>query len=155
MRFWSSYLQGWKKFADFDGYATRKEFWCFSGVNYAVLFLTPVILSIGAEITNQPVPIYYIGLLYTIMSLVLLLPTMAVGIRRMHDIGRSGWWFGIAYLLPLLKRLLDSIFIYHLSPKIYVYVKLALAVTLFWIPVIFVLILCCFKSKSIIQPIEK
>ncbi|CAB0005271.1 unnamed protein product, partial [Nesidiocoris tenuis] len=75
------------------------------------------------------------------MSLVLLLPTLALGIRRMHDIGRTGWWFGIAYLLPLLNRLLSVIAINYASPSAYVYINLTLSVVLFWAPVILVITL--------------
>lgn len=149
MGFWASYLQGWKKFVDFNGRATRKEFWSFSGINYAILFLTPVVLGGIAGLTGSAAPIFYVVLVYIIMSLVLLLPTLAVGIRRMHDINRSGWWFGIIYLLPLLNRLLNAIVLQYASPSVYVYTKLFLAVALFWIPVIFVLVLCSLKSKEI------
>lgn len=154
MSFWNSYLQGWKKFVDFEGRATRKEFWCFFTVNCAVLILTPLTMIVVGEMTYQPVSSFYIILIYIVISLILLLPSMAVGIRRMHDIGRSGWWFGMTYLLPLLNRLLDYIFTYNLSPQTYTYVSQIFAVILVWIPTIFVLILCCFKSKDIVQPIK-
>ncbi len=149
MGFWASYLQGWKKGLVFNGRATRKEFWAFVSINYAVLLLTPVVIGIRAGLAQQEPPMFYIGLIYTVMSLVLLLPTLAVGIRRMHDIGRTGWWFGIAYLLPLLNRLLSVIAINYASPSAYVYINMTLSVVLFWVPVILVITLCCFKSKNI------
>ncbi len=102
-----------------------------------------------AGLTGSAAPIFYVALVYIIMSIVLLLPTLAVGIRRMHDINRSGWWFGIIYLLPLLNSLLNAIVFQYASPSVYVYTKLFLAVALFWIPVIFVLALCSLKSKEI------
>ena len=64
------------KYATFSGRASRPEFWWF--------FLFQILLSIGASMFSE--------LLSGLVSLALLLPALAVGARRLHDIGRTGWW---------------------------------------------------------------
>lgn len=64
------------KYATFAGRASRSEFWWF--------FLFQLLVSIAASMLGDVVN----GL----VNLALLLPALAVGTRRLHDIGRSGWW---------------------------------------------------------------
>ena len=64
------------KYATFSGRASRPEFWWF--------FLFQILVSIAASMLGDVVA----GL----VSLALLLPALAVGARRLHDIGKSGWW---------------------------------------------------------------
>ena len=78
------------QFASFGGRAPRSEFWWF--------FLFQVLVMIVSAMVNN--------LLYMIVALVMLLPALAVGTRRLHDVGRSGWWqllmlTGIGYLVLL------------------------------------------------------
>lgn len=70
-----------QKYVKFDGRASRSEFWWFTLFSFivsAVLYLVDGVLGID--------------LLRNIYSLAVLLPTLAVGARRLHDIGKSGWW---------------------------------------------------------------
>ena len=67
-----------KKYATFSGTASRSEYWWF------VLFY--VVLLVVAKLTGSQA-------LYGLVSLALLLPTLAVAVRRHHDAGRSGWWW--------------------------------------------------------------
>ena len=81
------YLAPWKKYAVFTGRARRKEFWLFNLGNLIialVLILSEGLFGIAAE-TDESV----LGLLFQLASLV---PTIAVGVRRMHDTDHSGWW---------------------------------------------------------------
>jgi uncharacterized membrane protein YhaH (DUF805 family) len=64
------------KYADFNGRATRTEYWWF--------FLAVLLGSAVALIVSYR--------LYVLFSLVTLLPMIAVGARRLHDTNRSGWW---------------------------------------------------------------
>ena len=68
------------RYATFSGRASRPEFWWF--------FLFQILVSIAASMLGDVVG----GL----VSLALLLPALAVGTRRLHDIGKSGWWQLIA-----------------------------------------------------------
>lgn len=84
------YLDVLKKYADFKGRARRKEYWMFVLFN---VIISIVISSVGALI-EMPL----LGNLY---SLAVLLPGLAVGVRRLHDINKSGWYILIA-LIPLI-----------------------------------------------------
>ena len=74
-----------QKFADFTGRARRSEYWWF------FLFQVAVIVVLSLIYTH----------LGTIASLALLVPGLAAGARRLHDIGKSGWWMLIG-LIPLI-----------------------------------------------------
>jgi uncharacterized membrane protein YhaH (DUF805 family) len=69
------------KYADFTGRARRSEFWWF--------YLAYVIASIVASIIDQA---FGFPILSLLLALGLLVPTLAVGARRLHDTGKSGWW---------------------------------------------------------------
>lgn len=105
--FWDCYWTGWKKTFVFQGSASRKEFWSFVLGN--TLFLVAIIAAIiwwflsqrdgfGAFLVIE----FFFPPGFLILFLVLLLPTLAVGIRRMHDIGYSEWWFGGMMILNTL-----------------------------------------------------
>lgn len=78
-----------RKYVDFSGRAARPEFWWF--------FLFQVIALVLARIIGG-------GVLYGIVALALLLPGLAVGARRLHDIDKSGW-FLLLGLIPLIGAL--------------------------------------------------
>lgn len=83
-----------EKYATFSGRATRSEYW------YVVLFgylLALLIVFLGMIIDS---PELIIGL-STVLSLILLVPGLAVCIRRLHDTGRSGWWY-LLVLIPYI-----------------------------------------------------
>lgn len=78
------------QYASFSGRATRPEFWWF--------FLFQILALVVTSMLGD--------LAYSIAALLLLLPALAVGARRLHDVGRSGWWqlltlTGIGYLVLL------------------------------------------------------
>jgi len=92
-----------KKYADFDGRATRSEFWYYT-LFYAVIAIALATIDqyVLNPILGMPVNIAANGgLLQIIFALALVIPSLAVGIRRLHDIGKSGWWTLVA-LVPLL-----------------------------------------------------
>ena len=89
------YLEVLKKYVVFDGRAHRTEFWMFVLVNLVIsILLTIVDVAIGTYEAGG-------GLLSGIYSLAVLLPSLAVGARRLHDIGRSGWWLLLG-LIPIV-----------------------------------------------------
>ncbi|MDD9884825.1 MAG: DUF805 domain-containing protein [Gammaproteobacteria bacterium] len=80
-----------RKYADFSGRATRAEYWWF------VLFVVLVSLGLGVIDCSVlgsgcDIDTFGYGALSWLWILAILLPDLAVGARRLHDIGRSGWW---------------------------------------------------------------
>ncbi len=91
-----------KKYAEFEGRSRRKEYWMF------VLLLVAVMAVIaGVEaMTGLAATIGPYGPLTALFLLATLAPSLAVGARRLHDTGRSGWWLLIGYGPFLLAQVL-------------------------------------------------
>jgi uncharacterized membrane protein YhaH (DUF805 family) len=87
-----------EKYATFSGRARRSELWWFVLFSIIVSAILSVLdgLLFGTAPDGQPVSI-----LNALYSLAVLLPSIAVGARRLHDTGRSGWWLLLA-LIPVL-----------------------------------------------------
>ncbi len=94
MGFAEAVQSGFSNYVNFSGRASRSAYW------YWVLF--QIVLSIAASIIDSMVS--GVGILNAIVGLGLLLPSLAVGIRRLHDVGKSGWNFLWA-LIPILGGL--------------------------------------------------
>lgn len=93
----SWYLQALKRWSDFNGRSRRKEYWMFLLFNVIVSIVLGIIdMLIGTYSMNTGV-----GVLSGVYMLVVLIPGIAVTIRRLHDTGRSGWWILIA-LVPII-----------------------------------------------------
>lgn len=93
----SWYIAVLKAYAEFGGRAGRAEYW------YFVLFniLVSIGLSVALGLLGAMAGSDALGSLSGLYSLAVLVPSVAVGVRRLHDTGRSGWWMLIA-LVPIL-----------------------------------------------------
>ena len=99
------YLEVLKKYAVFSGRARRKEYWFFVLFNIIIaLALTFIDFSTGLYDVESE-----IGLLSSLYSLAVLVPSIAVTIRRLHDTGRTGWWFLIAFV-PIIGAIVLLVF---------------------------------------------
>ena len=78
-----------KKYAVFEGRARRKEFWYF--VLFYIIF--SLVLGIVDALAGTQVPTIGIGLISIIYGIAMLVPSVSVSVRRLHDTGRSGWWW--------------------------------------------------------------
>lgn len=87
-----------KKSFVWEGRASRAEFWWFE--------LAQVLILVAAAIIDQ---IIGTGVLYIIAAIALILPAIAVLVRRLHDTDRTGWWFWI-YLLPVIGLIVILVF---------------------------------------------
>ena len=101
----SWYLEVWKKYAVFGGRARRKEYWMFFLIN---LIISVVLIAIDNLIGTFS-PQASVGLLESIYSLAVLIPSLAVTVRRLHDTGRTGWWILIG-LIPVIGGIVLLIF---------------------------------------------
>ena len=86
-----------RNYAKFDGRARRSEYWYFMLFNF-IIFAT---ILIAIEI------IVDLNFLYDIYSLAIIVPSIAVAIRRMHDVGKSGW-YGLIPFYNLYLAVQDS-----------------------------------------------
>jgi uncharacterized membrane protein YhaH (DUF805 family) len=109
------YIKVLKKYAVFSGRARRKEYWWFFLFNFIfILVLDGIDLFIIApHIHGLILPIVYritiISSLTVIYELAVIVPSIAVGVRRLHDTNRSGWWYFIG-LVPLVGSIILIIF---------------------------------------------
>ena len=100
----NSYLEVLRKYAVFGGRARRTEYWMFALVNVVVsMVLTFVDTSLGMTVS------YGVGTLSSLYALAVLIPSLAVSVRRLHDTGRSGWWWLIS-LVPFIGVIVLLIF---------------------------------------------
>lgn len=98
------YFEVLKKYADFSGRARRKEYWVFTlfSVTFSLLLgFADVALGFSRDGGTGP-----LGAVY---SLAVLIPSLAVTVRRLHDTGRSGWWILIG-LIPCVGFIILIIF---------------------------------------------
>ena len=85
------YFEVLKKYAVFDGRAHRTEFWLFFLFSFIISFFLGVIVGLVGSL-------WFITTLY---ALAVLIPGLAVSVRRLHDTNRSGWWI-LTGLVPIL-----------------------------------------------------
>lgn len=92
------YLKVLQNYAVFEGRARRKEYWMFVLINLIV----SIIIGQLDQLLGTYDPASGVNYLGTIYSLAVLLPSIAVGVRRMHDVGKSGWFL----LIPIYNLIL-------------------------------------------------
>lgn len=94
MNWW---VEALKKYAVFRGRARRKEYWFFLLFGMILAIIAAILDNVlGIAIEGQVYgPIYYL------LCLALFFPGLAVSVRRLHDVGKSGWFFFIA-LIPIV-----------------------------------------------------
>jgi len=101
----SWYLEALKKYAVFSGRARRMEYWYFVLFNLVVY----IVLSLIDTLLGTYNIVSGVGLLSGIYSLAVLIPTLAVMVRRLHDIDRTGWWI-LINLIPLIGTIVLLVF---------------------------------------------
>lgn len=99
------YVEVLKKYAVFNGRARRKEYWYFILFNLIASFVFGFIDGIIGTFSLEA----GIGLLGGLYTLAVLIPSIAVSVRRLHDTDRSGWWLLIA-LIPLIGAIVLIVF---------------------------------------------
>lgn len=98
------YLHVLRNYATFSGRARRKEFWMFALFNFIIAMVLTIIgmVAFGSNSGASK-------LLADLYELAVLVPSLAVSVRRLHDTGRSGWWLLIA-LVPFVGAIVLLIF---------------------------------------------
>lgn len=93
------FLSALKKYADFSGRARRKEYWMF------ILFY--FIIYITLAIVDSLIGTMFLALIFVLAMLV---PSISIAARRLHDTGRTGWWQLIS-LIPLIGAIVLIVFL--------------------------------------------
>jgi len=94
-----------KKYADFSGRAPRAEYWWF----YLLMIIGYVIATIIDSTLGLTGSVGPYGIVMAVFALAMLIPSIAAGIRRLHDTDRSGWWLLIG-LIPLVGAIVLIVF---------------------------------------------
>jgi uncharacterized membrane protein YhaH (DUF805 family) len=97
------YMNAMRRYFEFSGRSSRSEFWFF------VLFML-IVLVIASIIDQFVLGSEGPGILYFILAIVHLIPAIAVSVRRLHDIDRTGLWVLLFWLAPLVVFLIAMIF---------------------------------------------
>lgn len=88
------YLKVIKQYADFKGRARRKEYWMFVLFNTLFAIIAAILDSL-LGINFEPIPY---GPIYLLYFLFIIIPSISLAVRRLHDIGKSGWMFLICFI---------------------------------------------------------
>ena len=90
-----------KKYADFKGRARRKEYWMWTLYYTLILLFAMVldnVLGLNFELLGQDLGY---GWLYVTIGITHLIPGLGIVVRRLHDVGKSGWFY-LIILIPLI-----------------------------------------------------
>lgn len=104
MSFTEAVKTGFQKYAVFSGRARPSEYWWWVLFNVLVFVVLAIVLPAGGGTESGA------EALIGVASLALLLPSLAVTVRRLHDTGRSGWWWFIT-LIPLVGPIVLIVFL--------------------------------------------
>jgi len=99
------FITALKKYAVFSGRSRRSEYW------YFILFYIIIYIALGFvdRATGTFDSKSGIGLLTAVFALGLLIPSLSVSVRRLHDTDRSGWWLFIGFI-PLIGAIVLIVF---------------------------------------------
>jgi uncharacterized membrane protein YhaH (DUF805 family) len=115
------YLKVMKQNEIFTGRAQRAEYWYFV-LFYAIVYIVLMVVDVALGLYNIESGF---GVLSGIWALIHIVPGIGVAVRRLHDIGKSGWWY-LLVLIPLVGIFIILIFLakdsvnnnqYGISPK--------------------------------------
>jgi uncharacterized membrane protein YhaH (DUF805 family) len=94
MNFLEALASGFRNYVTFSGRAARSEYWYWALFIFILMIVTGILdkaMFPDSESSQGPIT--------AVASVVTLLPSLAVGVRRLHDIDRSGWWYLIVFTI--------------------------------------------------------
>ncbi|MDY0929060.1 DUF805 domain-containing protein [Enterobacter sp. CFBP8995] len=149
------YISGWRNTFDYKGHASRKEFWVFILVNLMFFNLYSAITGMlkltGSGIVDV---LLFLSMGFSLQLLfisILIIPVMSLGVRRVHDIGRSGWWFSslllsnifiIPVFLGVLVNSIANLYSWDVALPISIWASLVLNLSV----IFYLTYLCCKPS---------
>ncbi len=103
------YVKVLKQYADFEGRARRKEYWMFTLVHLIIYMgLFTLATAVGGTSPDSGLGLALMGLM-GLYLLAVFVPSLAVGVRRLHDTNRSGWWLLIGFV-PVIGLIVLIVF---------------------------------------------
>lgn len=100
-----AYKKVWRNYANFNGRASRADYWWFELANMIIALVFSLLVTMGGDSLLASLFSFASG----IYSLAILIPTLAVSVRRLHDIEKSGWWYLINFV-PCIGQLVFLVF---------------------------------------------
>ena len=88
----NAYLDMWRNYANFNGRCRRAGYWKAAVVNFVVIFIISILPIVGSALSS-------------LYSIAILVPSIALCARRLHDIHKSGWWY-LINLIPLVGQII-------------------------------------------------
>jgi uncharacterized membrane protein YhaH (DUF805 family) len=101
MEFWEYFKQPLRQYAGFDGRTARKDFWMFVLISFLVSVAIGIVETLIVFVDGFGLTGLY--------SLAILIPSLAITVRRLHDTGKSAWWILIG-MIPLVGHIIIIIF---------------------------------------------
>lgn len=113
----SAYCSMFKKYAQFNGRSRRSEYWYATLANAIIVFLiyfimTPSIMEIiktGTVSDSEALALGGASIIMTLYLMATIVPGIALGVRRLHDTGRSGWYM-LLVLIPYIGSIILVVF---------------------------------------------
>ncbi|MCU6679284.1 DUF805 domain-containing protein [Leclercia tamurae] len=163
------YFDGWKKTFVYKGRITRQEFWSFIVMNIVIILFIAMlsyfllVVSVADSTSRGGIMLvwaWYVWLpLSALAPVILLVPVVSLGIRRMHDAGKSGWWFGGALLmnlliLPLILTGIHQVMLILVDENLAEQVMKIISLILSFLAALYLLWLCCLPTKAAAENVD-
>ena len=101
MTYGQAYLSGWKETFNLTGLSCRMQFWTLVPLNVLIATMPLAAWCLATSVNPQYGILSFVVIPFAALWLLLMaIPLLAVGCRRMHDIGRSGIWFVLGVIIP-------------------------------------------------------
>lgn len=89
--FFAPYVEYWKRYFDFEGKTTCRNYWM-------VVLVNLLISAVGGILITTPFVAYFAYVADSIYGVLTIIPSIAIAIRRLHDIGKSGLWLLLVFI---------------------------------------------------------
>lgn len=104
-----AYQLFWKNYVNFSGRSRRAHYWWVVLIQ-SVISVVAIILQTVLGMGDSAAPALVIGGIYSLYNLATVLPMLSLGVRRLHDTGRAGWWYLINFV-PCIGSIVFLVFV--------------------------------------------
>lgn len=104
-----AYQLFWKNYVNFSGRSRRAHYWWVVLIQ-SLISVVAIILQTALGAGDSAAPALVIGGIYSLYNLATVLPMLSLGVRRLHDTGRAGWWYLINFV-PCIGSIVFLVFV--------------------------------------------